>query len=169
MAMRQADPDLKQFLEDRAPALLRLALVITPTRSAAEDLTHDALVRLIRHWARVRKATDRSAYARRVLINESIRRAPSNHITVPIEETPTAEQGYDAVDSRDEAERMLQKLPARQRAAVAMRYLEDCDYQEIAAALKCRESTARSLVKRGLDALRFSPTHDSQIDGRNRA
>ena len=51
----------------------------------------------------------------------------------------------------------LLSLPVRQRAAIVMRYYEDLPESTIADALRCRPATVRSLVSRGLEALRHNP------------
>jgi RNA polymerase sigma-70 factor (ECF subfamily) len=51
----------------------------------------------------------------------------------------------------------LMSLPARQRAAIVLRYYEDLPESQIAAVLRCRPATVRSLVSRGLETLRQSP------------
>ena len=58
------------------------------------------------------------------------------------------------LDDRDEIWTMLRSLPERQRAALVLRYFHDLPDDEIGAALGCREGTVRSLVSRGLAALR---------------
>lgn len=50
--------------------------------------------------------------------------------------------------------RVCARLPRRQRAAVALRFFEDRDYDEIAGLLGCSEATARSYVHRAIQALR---------------
>jgi RNA polymerase sigma factor (sigma-70 family) len=49
---------------------------------------------------------------------------------------------------------VLAALPYRQRAALALRFYEDRPDREIAEALRCRPATVRSLIHRGLAALR---------------
>jgi RNA polymerase sigma factor (sigma-70 family) len=48
----------------------------------------------------------------------------------------------------------LGRLPYRQRAALVLRFYEDRPDSEIADFLGCRPATVRSLVHRGLSALR---------------
>ena len=48
----------------------------------------------------------------------------------------------------------LGRLPARQRAALVLRYYEDIPDTQIAHLLRCRTATVRSLISRGLAALR---------------
>jgi RNA polymerase sigma factor (sigma-70 family) len=48
----------------------------------------------------------------------------------------------------------LNGLPARQRMAIVLRFLEELDDDEIAVLIGCRRATVRSLVHRGLAGLR---------------
>ena len=48
----------------------------------------------------------------------------------------------------------LAKLPHRQRAAIVLRFYEDLSEDEIARILRCRNGTVRSLVTRGVHAMR---------------
>jgi RNA polymerase sigma factor (sigma-70 family) len=57
-------------------------------------------------------------------------------------------------DDRDELWTLLRTLPERQRAALVLRYFHDLPDEDIAVALGCREGTVRSLISRGLAALR---------------
>jgi DNA-directed RNA polymerase specialized sigma24 family protein len=53
-------------------------------------------------------------------------------------------------------------LPYRQRAAVVLRFWADWSHADIADALRCRESSARVLVHRGLAALRSQLVEEEQ-------
>ena len=50
------------------------------------------------------------------------------------------------------------RLPTKQRGAIALRYLGDLAYAEIAVALDCSEGAARQNVRAGLAALRQEVT-----------
>src|SRR3546814_5462217 len=50
------------------------------------------------------------------------------------------------------------ELPDKQRIAIAMRYLGDLPYAEIAVALDCSEAAARQNVRAGLASLRVEVT-----------
>jgi RNA polymerase sigma factor (sigma-70 family) len=49
---------------------------------------------------------------------------------------------------------VLRRLPDRQRQALVLRFYEDLPDAEIARLLGCRPATVRSLVHRGLAAVR---------------
>jgi RNA polymerase sigma factor (sigma-70 family) len=54
----------------------------------------------------------------------------------------------------DELWDVLQTLPARQRAAIVLRFYEDLPDPEIAALLGCKVPTVRTAIFRGLAKLR---------------
>jgi RNA polymerase sigma-70 factor (ECF subfamily) len=72
----------------------------------------------------------------------------------PIELTDAGLAEVEAEASGDPLELLLEGLPADQRDAVRERVLEERDYQEIAARLRCSEQVVRKRVSRGLTALR---------------
>jgi RNA polymerase sigma factor (sigma-70 family) len=148
------DNGFVDFVSEQSQQLLRLAMVLSRGQQDAEDLCQDALLRAYTNWSKVSAAKSPNAYVRRILVNEHLRRA-SGRIPEPAvaAERPTEEPGYLEVDGHAASVGLLAGLPAKQQAALALRYLEDRSYPEIAAALGCRESTARSLVRRGLRAI----------------
>src|SRR6516164_11551347 len=61
----------EEFMTSRWPGLVRLAFGLTGDRWLAEDLAQTALASAYASWWRVRRADDRDAYVRRILINAS--------------------------------------------------------------------------------------------------
>lgn len=142
------------------PALLRFARALSANPHDAADDTQDALVAVYLRWDRLTRTGSPDAYARRVILNRRIswwrkvgRReravgvANVDYLDGPSLNDPAAD---DLVVARD----LLRSLPARQRAAVELRYYDDLGFGEIADILGCRESTARSYVHRALERLR---------------
>ena len=58
------------------------------------------------------------------------------------------------VGDRDQIRRLIRQLPERQRVALVLRYFDDLTDREVARAMGCRPGTARSLISRGLSAVR---------------
>ncbi len=75
---------------------------------------------------------------------------------VPVDDLPEAAADPPAADG-DLWARVAQ-LPDKQRGAIALRYLGDLPYVEIAAALECSEAAARQNVRAGLASLRAEVT-----------
>lgn len=155
-------PEVRSYADvvtAHAPALLRLAVMLTGNPSDGEDLLQSTLLRAVRHGDRVAGMGAPAAYLRRVMLNEHIsrgrarrRRIATVTPVVPIE--PIVESGADAIDQRDEAWRVLATLTPQQRSVLVLRFYEDLPDIEIAALLGCAEATVRSHALRGLTALR---------------
>jgi RNA polymerase sigma-70 factor (sigma-E family) len=146
------------FVRANTPALLRTAYLLTGSAAAAEELVQDTLVRLLPKWDRVAAADLPLAYVRRCLANGFVnaQRRPSRR-EFAVDEVPDRPSDWDAaaqLAERDELWSLLATLPERQRAALVLRYFHDLADDDIAAALGCRTGTVRSLISRGLAALR---------------
>lgn len=142
-----------------APALLRLAVMLTGDRADAEDLLQSTLLRTVRHADRIAGMDAPAAYLRRVMLNENLSRGRRlrSRVRTVLTEGPVdraVPSAAEAVDRRDEAWAWLAGLRPQQRAVLVLRYYEDLPDAEIAAVLGCSESTVRSHAFRGLASLR---------------
>jgi RNA polymerase sigma-70 factor (sigma-E family) len=150
--------DFARFVREHTSSLLRTAYLLTGNAVAAEELVQDTLVRLYPKWELVQAAAVPLAYVRRSVANAFVnqtRRASRRELTVEfLPEHPDAHDEPAQLDDRDELWTLLRSLPERQRAALVLRYFHDLPDEEIGAALGCRVGTVRSLVSRGLSALR---------------
>ncbi|HET6190851.1 MAG TPA: SigE family RNA polymerase sigma factor [Trebonia sp.] len=156
MAAERSTAELEEFLAERADHLLRTAVLLAGGREAGEDLLQTAVERLLQRWSRF--DGDPEGYLRRTLCNLAIdgkRRAgrwrqKERLLRVDVRQVDPASD----VDLRDALVRLLLRLPARQRAALVLRYWEQLTGAETAAVLGCAEGTVRSAVSRGLTRMR---------------
>lgn len=137
-----------EFYADRWAPTLRLAYVMCGHRATAEDIAQDAFVGLSRMWDRVDHP---AAYLRRSVANGAINAGTRTRRHEP--EVPEHPSGL-GEPVLDEAWVLLDTLPPRQRAALALRFYDDRSEAEIAQFLGCRPGTVKSLIHRGLAALR---------------
>jgi RNA polymerase sigma-70 factor (sigma-E family) len=150
-----ADGGFEEFVRSRSGALVRFGFLLTGDRGFAEDLLQEVLAGLYLRWRRLDVP---EAYARKAMVNRATnhwrrrRRRP---------ETPLPER-FD-VAQPDPTERVLgdasvlaalRTLPARQRAAVVLRYVEDLSEAETARLMRCSVGTVKSNASRGLARLR---------------
>jgi RNA polymerase sigma factor (sigma-70 family) len=127
--------------------LLRVAFVLTGSAAAAEDAVHDVFAKV---GPRIHALAEPAPYLRVAVVNRC-RSLHRRTIAAPQPDAATdAVMDVGLVELRD----ALIALPIRQRSAIVLRYLCDLSEEEIAANLKCRRSTVRTLVRRGLAELR---------------
>jgi RNA polymerase sigma-70 factor, ECF subfamily len=134
---------------------------------AAYDLTAETFARAWESRRRFRDEADGSAgpwlfgIARNVLLM-SVRRGRLERVAaerlgvLAAREAPAATPAEHWLDGIDE---LLGELPEGQRAAVALRVIDDLDYDQIADALGTSAPGARVRVHRGLAALRRQIHH----------
>jgi RNA polymerase sigma factor (sigma-70 family) len=143
-----------------------------------ENTAQEAFLRLHTRWASLRDPAAALAYLRTTVVRLARNRV--RHLTVvrrhaaaaPPGEHPSAES--DALQQADiQAVRSaLDRLTARRRAALVLRYYAELPYQEIATALRCPAATARSHVRRGLAELAHllgEPNEPENKDGGERS
>jgi RNA polymerase sigma-70 factor (sigma-E family) len=149
---------LADLYERSAPGAIRLAFLLTGDRSVAEDITQDAFVRVSGRLAHLREGGAFDAYLRRAVVNLS-----KNHFRRRAVERAFLERANPALATqsheqpfveREATMAALARLPQRQRAAIVLRFYEDLTEDAIAQILRCRNGTVRSLVTRGVQALR---------------
>jgi RNA polymerase sigma factor (sigma-70 family) len=144
----------EEFFAANHQRMLRLAAALLPSQAVAEDVVQDAFIKSYVHFASL---THPSAYLRRSIINQSTSYFRKRGIATrkePLLRPAPSLSEHDTMLS------VLEKLPSRQRAALVLRYYEQCTEAEIAYALKCRPGTVKSLLSRGIAALREVIDHD---------
>lgn len=149
--------EFREFVMARRPSLLRAALLLTGDRTEAEDLLQAALARTYLAWDRIKDRAALDGYVRRAMVNINIswwrRRKLEEYPTDEMPDTPVADHTGRS-ELRDSLHRLLGRLPARQRAFVVLRYVEDLTETEIAEALGVSVGTVKSTISRAMAKLR---------------
>ena len=126
-------------------------------RGKAEDLVQTTLTKTVVAWSRLQRSDGIDHYVQRVLVNTFVtsrrRRSWWEQPLGRLVESQARDE-YVGVEQRDLLRRALNELPARQRAAVVLRFYEDLSEQDTARALGCSVGTVKSLSSRGLQTLR---------------
>ncbi len=148
-------PSLDELYGAHSPAALRLAYLLTADRELAQDLVHDAFVRLFGRYRDLRDADHFEAYLRKTIVNLSKDQRRKKTVERAYMALQNRVEGVASPDGSDEELRAaLMKLPQRQRAAVALRYLEDLSEQQTADAMDTSVASVKALTQRGAAALR---------------
>ena len=154
-----AEAEFSEFAHSRWPRLVRLAYGITGDADLAEDLVQTALANAYASWARVRRADDRDAYVRRILLNAYQgafrKRRVREQLTDSVPEVPAA----DPVAAHSDTSAIIAALlglPPRQREVIVLRFWLDLTEAQVADTLRCSVGNVKSQTSRALAKLRSS-------------
>ncbi|MGQ0574266.1 MAG: SigE family RNA polymerase sigma factor [Pseudonocardia sp.] len=144
------------YFRARRDAVRRTAFLLCGDWHRADDHAQAAFVALHRHWRRIRDRDALDAWMRRTLVRAVIdesRRPWRRERSAPVPERAVLD-GADAVATRAALVAGLRAVPARQRAVLVLRFFDDLDVAETAAAMRCSTGTVKSQTAHGLAALR---------------
>jgi RNA polymerase sigma factor (sigma-70 family) len=149
-------PPFQRFLDTHRELVWRF-LVSSVGHPEAEDCFQETFIAALRAYPRARADSNLRAW----VLTIAHRKALDAHRGRARRALPVADLA--AVDGRvapaasvgdRELWAAVGALPARQRSAVAMRFLADLPHREIAAAIGCSEEAARRSLHEGLKKLR---------------
>jgi RNA polymerase sigma factor (sigma-70 family) len=151
-----------QLAVDHHRAQLERFLAATVGPDDAQDCLQETLIAALRAYPRLRAGSNVSAWLFTIARNKALdeHRARARR-PVPVLTVPEAGAGAEAHGGGDGAPaedpelwELVRELPAKQRAAVVLRYVNDLSHREVAAVLDCSEEAARRSLHEGLSKLR---------------
>lgn len=158
--MGDAAEQFDGFVRRASPGLLRAAWLLTGEWATAEDLVQTAFERTWPRWSKLPDDGQRSAYLHRVLTNAFLRGRRRKWVgelaTGSIPDLALIDHADDVLLRMNVVD-AVGRLPARQRAVIALRYLADLTELQTAAALRCSVGTVKSYSARAVAALRLDP------------
>jgi RNA polymerase sigma-70 factor, ECF subfamily len=157
----RGDEGAFQLLSRRhLPAMLGLARRILGNAAEAEDIAQEAFIRVWTHAPRWQPLAQFRTWLTRVVVNLCLdrkRRAPWVELEAAGDIVDPA-PGAGEKAEKDEREQMLaaaiEKLPARQRSAIALTYGEGMSNAQVAEILDTSVSAVETLLVRGKQNLR---------------
>jgi RNA polymerase sigma-70 factor (ECF subfamily) len=138
----------------------RYAFHLLGNESDAEEALQDAFTRAYRSLARCREPERFAAWLFRILVNccrtTGSRRGRENARRAPIEAAETVGVAHPAERAmyREEIGRALAGLPAEQREAFLLKYVEELSYEEMVGLTGVGESALKMRVMRACARLR---------------
>src|SRR5262245_36426982 len=161
-----ADAAFTEFAAANRARLRSTAYLLCGDWHRASDHVQEGLLRLYVAWPRLVRQGGELAYARKAVVSAFLdsrrRRSSSERPTAEPEDRASGEDLATAVADRDALMAALARLPERQRACVVLRYFEELDVRETAAALGCSDGTVKSQTSRALTSLRAMFEDDSR-------
>jgi RNA polymerase sigma-70 factor (sigma-E family) len=140
-----------------AVSLIRMAYIMLGDRPSAEDVVQEAFCGLYRRWDRLADADRALFYVRSSVLNgcRSVLRSRAVRRRGVAYDLPTvsAETVVLGGEERQEVIRAVGRLPHRQREALVLRFYLDLSDEQIARVMGIGQSTVRSTIHRGLEAV----------------
>lgn len=139
--------NLESLYRSQYPGLVRLAHLLTGSNSVAEEIVQDAFEQLQKRWQSI--ATPKP-YLRKMVVNRARghhRRRAIERKHAPAPAPPVQPQEVDEVWP------LIQRLSAKQRAVLVLRFYEDLPVGEISDVLGMRPGTVKSTLHRTLRTL----------------
>src|SRR5512145_540919 len=151
---------VREFYEEHAQALFTYALALTRCASTAEDVVHEAVVRLLGRESLPRELRP---YAFRCVRNAAIDARRRTRPQVPVGIFELSDGRTDAGFDRalcSELEQRLLDLPLDEMETVVLRIQDGLTFREIAQVKKASPNTVASWFRRGVRKLRRAMTGD---------
>jgi RNA polymerase sigma-70 factor, ECF subfamily len=125
--------------------LATLGAALTGSRESGADLAHEALLRAYRAWPEVSALDRPGAWVRRVLINlaSDVRRRGGRERRA-LGRMASRQATASPIDVDDSFWAAVRALPERQRAAVALHYVDDLSIDGIADVLGVTSGTVKA-------------------------
>ena len=135
----------------------RLAYFITGDSHLAEEIAQESLIRVLTRLPTLRREDAFRAYLARTVINRARtlqRRQLKEQETLRRTDPAKKEHEQPDLATRDQLWAALHLLPERQKIALVFRYCEDMSEAQVAEVMRTSPKAVKSLITRGLTALR---------------
>jgi RNA polymerase sigma-70 factor (sigma-E family) len=154
----EADAAFTEFAVASRARLRSTAYLLCGDWGRASDHVQEGLIRVYVAWPRLVRRGGEFAYARKAVVSAfldaSRKRSSTERTQSEHRDRSSGEDVARAVTDRAALMAALVRLPERQRVCVVLRYFEELDVRETAAAMRCSEGTVKSQTSRALAALR---------------
>jgi RNA polymerase sigma-70 factor (sigma-E family) len=152
------DAAFAEFAAQTRTRLRATAYLLCGDWDRASDHVQEGLIRVYVAWPRLVRRGGELAYARKAVVSAFLdatrKRSSGERPTSRPPDGATGEDVASVVADRAVLMAALARLPRRQCACLVLRYFEELDVRETAAALGCSEGTVKSQTSRALASLR---------------
>ena len=152
------DAQFAEFARLHQRRLRRAAFLVCGDADTSDDLVQQALIKLARHWPRVRDQQP-EAYIRRIIYNEAVsswRRTRREQLTSDGQLPQLVAVDESIRSPGADVRAALATLSPQQRAVIVLRYFEDLTEADTAAVLGISVGSVKTQASRALTKLRNS-------------
>jgi RNA polymerase sigma factor (sigma-70 family) len=133
--------EFSAFFREQYRSLVRTIFLIVHDWEGAQDLAQEAFIECFSRWNHVSRFERPEAWVRRVAIRRAVRLVRRERLRPLLEGQLRSFSLSGPIDI--DVVRAIRELPAAQRAAVVLFYLEDRSVREVADILNCSPVTAK--------------------------
>lgn len=149
---------METVVRERRPALVGYAYLLTGSRSEAEDLVQEAIVRTFARGRTKTSVREAEAYIKRAMANDAINRLRHRIVVEsrqPVLATAGSAPSHDTeVLARADIATALDTLSPRERTVAVLKYMDDLTIAQIAAILRLNEGTVKRYLSNAAARLR---------------
>lgn len=147
-------PPFQTLLDEHAAEVMGV-LCGAVGRADAEDCFQETFLAALRAYPRLQDAGNLRGWLLTIAHRKAVdRHRAKGRQPLPVGGAGELEVGTDGIPMQDGIWAIVEGLPPKQRAAVALRYACDMPHAEIAAALGCSPEAARRSLHEGMKRLR---------------
>jgi RNA polymerase sigma-70 factor (ECF subfamily) len=152
--------DFERIVREYQDKIFRLALSMLGDRAAAEEAAQDALVRIWRGLPGFRRESSLSTWIYAITRNTCLTARGRRELPADSIEAPAARHAIEKRVAKDwsaaaapDADALLDRLPAKYRAVVALFYMQEKSYDEVARMLDLPMGTVKTYLFRARQSL----------------
>lgn len=149
-----------QLYACHAPALYALALRVTGDRTAAEDITQESFLRMLKFLGGLRAGKPLRPWLKQVAANAAIDHLRRNRYLLQMDDGGDWPDASLSAESTSELSGLLRRLPPPARAIVWLHLMEGWSHRELGDRFGHSESWSKSLLSRALQSLQ------SELEGK---
>lgn len=157
MFKRTKHDNTSKIIESNLDYLVRFAFFRLGNRMEAEDLVHDAILKLLEKNPTEIKPESLRLYLFRIVHNLCIDRKRTKTNDLNLTDSFEIEDKADDILDIEEADRInvcLDSLPEKESEIIRMRVVDNLSFSDISQILSAPQSTVKSRFKSGMDKLR---------------
>jgi RNA polymerase sigma-70 factor (ECF subfamily) len=150
---------LGSLYEEHVGRAIALATLLTGDRFVAEDIAHDAFLRVAGRFGDLRDPRAFGPYLRTTVVNlchSRVRRLERERTILRRQPDADVIEADTSADDRDQLWSHIKGLPYRQRAALVLRYWDDLSEGQIGEVMRCSPRAVNALLSRAKESLRDS-------------
>lgn len=163
--MDQRQAEYEQLIAPLEARMMRTIWGIVRDPADAPDALQEALTAIWTRWDRLQRHPNPEALVLRICANTAydalrrrrrrLRRFETEGAPADLPDgAPSAMQRVEAAEQQNRVRAAIASLSRNQATAIVMHAVEDMPYEEVAAAMQCREVTVRTHVARARAKLR---------------